>query len=521
MPELIHDLVVVSDLHIGRGKNPESGRYYELEAFFYDDDFRRFCEWLVSDSLASGRDFKLILNGDTFDLLRLDAVPLPEDLGNNNEASEVRRRVKPDRSGFAPVLTPSRAAAELARILEGHPRFCIALAKVLAAGHDIMVLPGNHDIEIQWEPVQQAVRDALVASKELGEGDAAARALAHLHFLPWFHHEPKRVWIEHGCQYDPENAFRYPLRRELVSLPDAVHEAELDNPLGNFFQRYLYNAFGHITFIVPSTRANARYLKWLSVNNPGLLLRIVRSHWRFWWQVVKRVLKYPSRARTRIAENHARELAELAKSSGLGDTLLAIDKLKDTRTDLVQAIRGFGWQALKATFALLLVGTLVLGTWFAGYHAINQVTLGFVGKAALFLMFSFGFLVMLFGALAYTLLRGGAAVPPEPMRRAAAEIARMVDVPVVSFGHSHDEVLWRNMGPGERDSWYFNTGTWIAVFTHDVLLPRERVQFTFLRVRDATGELLHWSPGRGEPLPVILLDEGRPHRDVARPEVPA
>jgi len=119
------------------------------------------------------------------------------------------------------------------------------------------------------------------------------------------------------------------------------------------------------------------------------------------------------------------------------------------------------------------------------------------------------------------LLRGGAAVPPEPMRRAAAEIARMVDVPVVSFGHSHDEVLWRNMGPGERDSWYFNTGTWIAVFTHDVLLPRERVQFTFLRVRDATGELLHWSPGRGEPLPVILLDEGRPHRDVARPEVPA
>lgn len=515
----MHDLIVVSDLHIGRGKNPESGRYYELEAFFYDDDFRRFCEWIITDARAAGRDFKLVLNGDTFDLLRLDAVPLPDEVDAGETQS--RKRTRLERSTFAPVLTPSRAAAELARILEGHPRFCSAIAKVLAAGYDVLVLPGNHDIEIQWEPVQQAMREALVAAGEFADADGTAAALAHLKFLPWFHHEPGRVWIEHGCQYDPENAFRFPLRRGLVSLPDAVHEAELDNPLGNFFQRYLYNAFGHITFIVPSTRANARYLKWLSVNNPALLLGIVRSHWRFWWQVVKRVLKYPSRARTRIADNHARELAELAETSGLGQTLFTIDKLKDTHTDLVQAIRGFGWQALKATGAALLIGSLVLGTWFAGYHAINQVTLGFVGKAALFLMFSFFFLVMLFGALAYTLLRGGAAVPPEPMRRAAAELARLVDVPVVSFGHSHDEVLWRNIGVGDRSSWYFNTGTWIAVFTHDVLLPRERVQFTFLRVRDNTGELLHWSPGRGEPLPVILLDEDRPRRDGPRPEAPA
>lgn len=512
----LHDIVVVSDLHIGRGKNLESGRYYELEAFFYDDDFRRFCEWLVNNANETGRDFKLLLNGDTFDLLRLDPVPLPEDLIDDPEASSARKRSKSERPPFAPVLTPSRAAAEIARILEGHPKFCRGLATVLAAGRDIIVLPGNHDIEIQWEPVQQAMREALIDTGLLGD---EAAALAHLQFLPWFYHEPGRVWIEHGCQYDPENAFFFPLRRNLVELPDAVHEAELDNPLGNFFQRYLYNAFGHITFIVPSTRANARYLKWLSVNDPGLLLGIVRSHWRFWWQVVKRVLKYPSRARTRIAQNHARELAELAESSGLGKTLLEIDALKDTHTDLVQAIRGFGWQAIKASMALLLVGSLVLGTWFAGYHAINQVTLGFVGKAALFLMFSFVFLIMLFGALAYTVLRGGAAVPPEPMRRAAAEIARMVGVPVVTFGHSHDEVLWRNDSAGQT-SWYFNTGTWIAVFTHDVLLPRERVQFTFLRVRDAEAELLHWSPGRGEPLPVILLDEARPHRDAARPGTP-
>lgn len=504
----LHDVIVVSDLHLGRGRNRESGRYYELEAFFYDEDFHRFCRWLTEEARRSGRGLKFVFNGDTFDLLRLDPVPLEGDTPER-------------RSTFAPVLTPSRAAAELARILEGHPRFCAAIGHVLASGHDVIMLPGNHDIELQWQPVQQALREALIRHGELGDGPTAAAALEKLEFLPWFYHEPGRLWIEHGCQYDPENAFRYPLRRGLVDLPDAVHEAELDNPLGNFFQRYLYNAFGHITFIVPSTRANSRYLKWLAFNNPQLLLGVVRSHWRFWWQVVKRVLKYPSRARTRIADNHARELAELAEQSGMGERLFAIDRLKDTHTDLVQAIRGLGLQTLKLTGAFTLVSALVLGLWFAGNHAIDQVATGLLGRATLFLMFSFVFLLALFGSLAYTVLRGGSAVPPEPMRRAAAELARIVDVPVISFGHSHDEVLWRIGGTAERPAWYFNTGTWIAVFTHDVLLPRERVQFTFLRVRDATGELLHWSPGRGEPLEVILLDEEDPRRDLARPAAPA
>jgi UDP-2,3-diacylglucosamine pyrophosphatase LpxH len=480
------DLVIVSDLHLGRGKNTATGRYYELETFFYDEDFRRFCEYLCNEAAESGRDFKLIFNGDAFDFLRLDKIEVED---------EPQKR-------FAPVLTPSRAASEVASILAGHPVFVEGLVRVLAAGYPVIFLPGNHDIELQWAPVQEAMREAIASSPAFASPQEAARAVAHLEFRPWFYYEPGRVWIEHGCQYDPENAFRYPLRGGLVDLPDAVHEAELDNPLGNFFQRYLYNAFGHITFIVPSTRANARYLKWLSINQPVLLLRIIRSHWRFWWQVLRRVAKYPARERSRIAESHQRELEELAASSGLGDKLLRIDGLKEFHTDLFAAIRGFGYQAIK----FLLATILVVGLWFAGYHAINQLQLGLLGKAGLFLMFGFVFLLSAFGSILYMVLRTSTDVPPQPMRRAAARIAEILDVPVVTFGHTHDEVLWR-LPVTREDAWYFNTGTWIAVFTHDVLLPRERVQFTFLRVRDDEANLLHWSPGRGEPLPVILLDE--------------
>ena len=482
------DLVIVSDLHLGRGKNARTGRYYELETFFYDEDFRRFCQHLCEEAATEEREFKLIFNGDAFDFLRLDKI----DVGEK----------------FSPVLTPTRAAAEVESILKGHPEFVRAVASVLKAGHTVIFLPGNHDIEVQWAPVQDAMRKAIAASPEFESEQVAELAMQHLEFRPWFYYEPGRIWIEHGCQYDPENAFRYPLREGLVDLPDAIHEAELDNPLGNFFQRYLYNAFGHITFIVPSTRANARYLKWLSVNQPGLLLRIIRSHWRFWWQILRRVAKYPARERNRLVQNHETELKRLAEESGLQEKLLQIDELKEFHTDLFAAIRGFGFQAVRALLAFMLIGSLVLGLWFAGYHSINTLAVGLVGKAALFFMFGFVFLLCAVGFVLFLVLRTGTGVPPQPMRRAAAKIANLLDVPVVTFGHSHDEVVWR-----DSDRWYFNTGTWIAVFTHDVLLPRERVQFTFLRVRDKEAQLLHWSPGRGEPLPVILLDEGKVARE--------
>ncbi len=380
----MHDLIVVSDLHLGRGKNPDTGRYYELEAFFYDEDFLRFCRYLCDDAERRGAPFKLVLNGDTFDLLRLDPVPLEGD-------EQVVSR-------FAPAMTPKRAAAEVTRILGGHPRFVEALATVLAEGHEIIVLPGNHDIEVQWSSVRAAMRRSIAAHPRLAESSVDA-ALPGLRFEDWFYHEPERIWIEHGCQYDPENAFRYPLRGELESEPDALHEAELDNPLGNFFQRYLYNAFGHITFIVPSTRANTRYMRWLVFNDPQLLLRIVKSHWRFWWQVLRRVANYPSRQRTQLEQAHERQLSVLAERSGLGDDLRAIDGLKQTRTDITATIHSFSRQALKLLWRMLGVGTLVFGLWFFAIHGLTELRVGLVGKAIAFLGFGFFFLFSAFGAV--------------------------------------------------------------------------------------------------------------------------
>ncbi|HTP25663.1 MAG TPA: hypothetical protein VMK12_08395 [Anaeromyxobacteraceae bacterium] len=485
------DLIIVSDLHLGRGLDKVTKRYHRLEAFFYDEDFRAFCRWACGDAASRGRPLTLILDGDVFDLLRIE----PSTTG---EGKGLERR-------FGPLATPPVAAQMVADVLAGHPVVVEALADVLAAGHQVVLVCGNHDLELQWQEVQHEVRRAL---HSVLRERRAADALGGLRFEAWFYHEPGRIWVEHGCQYDPENAFQFHLRSRLAGSPFVAQVIERDMPLGNFFQRYLYNAFGSLTFIVPSSRANYRYFRFLLANNPRLLLRVARSQGRFLVQLLRRLAGSSEASWSRAAEvAHAAELEDLAERSGLGERLCAIDEIKCRGADAARAASGMLKQAAKLASGAILSSVLALAILTAASHAIEALTVGFGWKALLSLGLYLTFGALTASALVAAAVRVPGDEPPRPLRAAAQHIAVLLDVPLVVFGHTHDEVVSRLVLPGGRCGWYFNTGTWLAVFTHDVLVPRERVQYTFLRVRGHEAELLHWSPGRGREMPVVLLEE--------------
>lgn len=489
-----HDLIVVSDLHMGRGKNSSTGRYHNLETFFYDDDFGQFCQYICEQASSHGRSLRLIFNGDAFDFLRIE----PEAAGPSASLRERR---------YGPVMDASAAGRMIKDILVGHPRFVDALAQVLQFGHEVIFLPGNHDRELQWEAVQTELRTIVIDRVRARAGEAAAQeSSTRLRFEAWFYHEPGRVWLEHGCQYDPENAYHYPLRGDLAG-EEAFKELERDMPLGNFFQRYLYNHFGHITFLVPSTRANMRYMKFLLIHQPRLLARVIGSQVPFLFQMLRRVARGAA-SRKRLKEAHEAGLSRLAHQSGLGEKLVAIDELKETRADITQAARSITRQFIKLLATIGLVSLMVVGLYFVGFLAITQLQSGFGIKSLLFLSLNFLMLIATVIVFGFALFRMSPDVPAQPLRVAAQKIARLLDVPIVSFGHTHDEVIFQLPRESGEPGWYYNTGTWIAVFMHDVLLPRERVQFTYLRIRDDEASLLQWSPGRGAPMPVILLDEG-------------
>lgn len=488
----MHDIVVLSDLHIGRGRNPATGRYHSLETFFFDDDLRRFLKHQAAESKARGVPLRVVFNGDTFDFLRTEP---------SSDPGASRREQR-----FGADLSPERAAELVTQSLEGHPGLVAAFADVVEAGNEVVMLPGNHDLEVQFEAVQSCIRAAVRVQLQARGVATVDEAVARFRFAPWFHHEPGRIWIEHGCQYDPECAFRFPLRASLGAAQVDPKLFELDLPLGNFFQRYLYNAFGPLTFIVPSTRANSRYARWLLIHEPRLLLRVVASHVPFIFQVLRRLARGGTAHRKPLEKAHVDELDRLASESGLGLTLKAIDAMKMVRGDLTQAASQYSLSLLRFLVVVFGVGLVGASVWFSAFQAIQEVE-GFGLKALLFVALNFLMMGGALGAAVWTLVRQPPDSAPAPLRRGAARICRLVDVPIVTFGHTHDEVVWAlERGSGGK-GWYYNTGTWIAVFTHDVLLPRERVQYTFLRVRGLDAELLQWSPGRGEALPVVLLDE--------------
>lgn len=500
--ERMRDLIVLSDFHLGRGKNADSGRYWALEAFFYDKDFLGFIEWLCRDepsqpsagprehaagSTGAAEKPLLIFNGDTFDLLRVE----PEQDG----------RV----SGRAPAfLTPTAAAQLLDHILLGHPTFVQALARALMGGLGLLFLPGNHDIELQWPPVQEVLRRAVASAVcDLG-GDGPRLVEAALQFRPWFYFERGRVWIEHGCQYDPENAFRWYLRGRLGEL--AADDTELDQPLGNFFQRYLYNGFGPITFIVPSSRANFRYGRWLLLNNPSLLLQAATSQLPFAFKWLRRLTLKKLQPPIALPDLHAAELQHLAEESGLGRLLLDVEALKDLRGDVVAAVESIARNLLRSTGIFMLGTLMTIALWFFAFDVIQQANLGSATKTLWFVALNFFFFSTLTVGGTLLLLRDSPGAERNPMPAAAEKIADLLQVPLVTFGHTHDESVQRLALPIHR-GWYFNTGTWIAVFTHDVLLPRDRVQYTFLKIRGTQAELLHWQPTRQEAVEVVLIDE--------------
>jgi hypothetical protein len=357
---------------------------------------------------------------------------------------------------------------------------------------------------VQLEVVQAPVGTPLLVAVAACGADEEARAGAgaRLRFSPWFHHEPGRIWIEHGNQYDAEGAFRYPLRRARNGDSRVAGDNERDMPLGNFFQKYLYNGFGAITFIVPSSDANLRYLRWMLIHRPRFFARVLMRHVPFVIQFLRRLGRKAIDAEGRLRAHHEEELAALAERCGLGERLVEIDAMKVTYDDPLTASRRVARQAAKVIAAGGVMALGSAGLWFAGLHAVNELRVGLGWRTLAFLALNFLFLLLLAIVFVLLLLRAP-VIPPRTMPRAAGRLARLLDVPLVVFGHTHEEAV-APLGPR---AWYYNTGTWIAVFLRDDLLPRQPVQFSFLRVRDHEAELLHWSPGRGEPVPVILLDE--------------
>jgi UDP-2,3-diacylglucosamine pyrophosphatase LpxH len=184
------ELWVISDIHMGGEQS--AGRNFQI--FRRGARLANFIRHVANQ--RSDEDIALVLNGDIIDSLAEDVVPGYVAL-DAETALQMMERIYSD-PAFAPVWD------ELGRFVRTPRR------------HLVLVI-GNHDIELALSPVQASLR------RRLTEGDAAAQArLAFSTYGGGFACRVggKRVFCTHGNEVDPWNIVDY---SDLGSLNNAIN----------------------------------------------------------------------------------------------------------------------------------------------------------------------------------------------------------------------------------------------------------------------------------------------------------
>ncbi len=510
--------LVVSDLHLTSGKDPQSGVWAPTEDFFWDEEFRDFLAHYSADGNST-----LIINGDLFDFLKVLVFPTPAEM--------ISYRIPESDVNRAYGLRCSEAAGvfQIDKIVDGHPVLFRSVVDFLLAGNQVIILKGNHDVQLFWGAVQERVITRL---EELTPAQKKGAIRKRLQFLPWCYLVPGLLYVEHGNQYEYTTSFRNFLHPELpVSYAGTSKQIELD--LSGFLVRYVLNKLKPVDPLSDSIRPQSKYFSMFWQAHPFLFLTTIGT-------TVKYVLKAFSQARElnagslgeafqRISAENLRLIDAEAARFAPGDAQSAATLAQKFRSFdarkappvLTQGAWRFLWTEVKTPvegiiFLLplyVLTFLLDLNAWVQGLIAgwnpsvwkwlIDMLCTLKVPQLAAVVLLGAGMIWLLHRSKRRSSTPSADDVDVgRKIRGDARFIARELGVKFVTFGHTH----YADINRCDENSWYFNTGTWMTIFSPEEEIYRDSRQFTFLHVEEGEAQLLRWNPDRGAPQPVRVVD---------------
>jgi UDP-2,3-diacylglucosamine pyrophosphatase LpxH len=430
------NILVVSDLHFGEellpGASLERRRAVELGS----SAFREFLRYHTVRR-RDGRPWRLVIAGDLFDFM---SVVISATRDRPAKSADERR------FGLGRGIQPG--VERMRRICEAHRPLLAELGRFAAAGHSIDILVGNHDVELLASEVVGELMLQLVAA---GADD---RALARIGVVPWFIYLPGVCWIEHGHVYDEGCSFEFNL-------------APMDPKDGWLIYNADYAAVRYLGAAVPELDPHGieewglwGYMRYTA----GLGFRSGTRLWIAYGRFVQalfaaRRLHRSFKRRDRRRREHRARLAEVARTGGLSpETAAAIDRL--ARTPLTVSGRRMGRMVMLDRFGI------GVGSFVAIVLMLIALPLGWAIAGAI-----------LVAALSFAATRwlGEHMVTSQiPMRSVPQRLRKLVDAPVVVFGHTHDP-RWQKLRTGGL---YVNVGTWLPATR-----PGLRRSFTFVLIQ--------------------------------------
>jgi UDP-2,3-diacylglucosamine pyrophosphatase LpxH len=455
----VANILVVSDLHFGEELLPGATTERRTAVELGGKAFRELLAYHAQRRL-DGRPWRLVIAGDLFDFMSV-VIPGTRTLPARTPEE---RRYGVDRSIAAGVI-------RMQRICENHRPLLADMVRFVAAGNQIDIIVGNHDIELLEPEVVAELQ------RQLRAAGAIDGTLERIRVVPWFVYVPGVAWIEHGHVYDEGCSFQYNL-------------CPVDPKLGHVLANADYAATRYLAMAVPDIDPHGieewsfwgyMHYGWqLGAISFG---RLWAAYARFAWALVRASFQHrsykASDARRRV---HRERLREVAAAGGISeDTAMQIDRLARTPMTI-------GWRRLAR---MLMLDKLSIALGLIGVIAVLALLL-----PAVWALIGTG--IAIAGAVALYAWSGKHMVTSQlPMRAVPMRLRRHVDAPVIVFGHTHDP-RWQPLRSGGV---YINSGTWLPA-----LRPGLRRSFTYVRIQpplragtEPLVDLRQWREGTSQP----------------------
>ena len=406
--------VAISDIHLCEFERTDGlWMRYRQAPYSPDNDLAAMLDALRA-KVAPGDELCLVLNGDVLDF---DA---PRVLDGQSVFHDLPR-------------TAEHAVPAVTAILDDHAVFLAALGRVLADGHEVVFISGNHDVLLTLPEVRAAVRERLAAAAAEAGGVGAPRIV----FRAWFHLTQDGIVLEHGHQYDGYCAHRYPM------VPFGPDPREIHPTMGSLTARNLVSRMGffnpHVdgSFMLSGLGYLTHWARYYLFSRHSLAIAFARGAARTLVELVRR--RFPA-SRARRRENV--HLAAAETGTSIRRVARHARLFAPPAEDKLQTVVREFW---VDRIALGVLSLLIMGAFFL--LARGPALAGAMLAPLLF--------------VAYEL-----SVPKPPLdetwrrvQRTARRVARVYKARAVVFGHTHHpEGVW------EDGVFYGNSGTWSAAF---------------------------------------------------------
>lgn len=456
------EIVTVSDFHMGRGRDPLTGRFSRTENFLADESFRRLLNYI-----QPGPQKLLFINGDTFDFVRIFEYPSSDaalaqwslflgQLGVVKTPKELQGAITWIEKRFGMGTEDYKAVWKLLQIADGHRTFFQALASWVNGGGMLVFSKGNHDFELYWPLVRKTL--CVLLQKE-GAQEAALQSKV---FYCDDSFRIGNIYFEHGHKYDPE--------QRVEGGPVLENDpSQLRLPLGIFVNRFLINPLEKLEPFLGSVRPNERIL----------------------WMLLRR---YP--------------VSSLAVLFG---SLRFLHRAFQT-----SRVRDFFWYAvylgsiaLPLITLVAVVGVVVFAKHIFTQHPRVSTVTGILGVLAPYLASAFREFVKWLGRKRHPAIFEDAMAQGVYTRIHDLKFPPSRKIYAV-MGHTHDQDVQSLPDLNGAQVLYLNTGTWIPVWPDDRPDLNGQILFPFIYFRrDARGEYHHqyleWKDDRGAPAESYIL----------------